>query len=100
MLNTRSLLWLAATLGAAFFAESGIYRQGWYYKYLEPASSTASVELPLYWLKRFRPANRREILVVGDSRMAEGFSADQANLDSGRRNIAFWNLGIPGTSPR
>ena len=96
----KSLLWLAVTLIAAFFAEAAIYRQGWYYKYLQPDSAAASVELPLYWLKRFRPRHAPEVLVVGDSRMAEGFSADQANLESGRRNIAFWNIGMPGSSPR
>jgi hypothetical protein len=100
MLPARSILWLVGTLTAALFIEAGIYRQGWYYKYLEPESAAASVELPLYWLKRFRPFHRQEILVVGDSRMAEGFSADQANLESGRRNLAFWNIGIPGSAPR
>ncbi len=96
----KSILWIASTLIAAFFAEAAIYRQGWYYKYLEPASSAGSVELPLFWLRHFRPRGVQEILVVGDSRMAEGFSADQANLESGRSRIAFWNAGIPGSSPR
>jgi len=96
----KSILWLAATLIAAFFAEAAIYRQGWYYKYLEPSSAAAAVELDLYWLKRFRPPHRPEVMIIGDSRMAEGFSADQANLESGRRNISFWNEGIPGSSPR
>ncbi len=31
----KSLLWLAATLIAAFFAEAALFRQGWYYKYVE-----------------------------------------------------------------
>jgi hypothetical protein len=96
----KSLLWLAATLIAAFFAESAIYRQGWYYKYFEPDSAAGSVELPLYWLKRFHPRHAQEVLVVGDSRIAEGFSANQASLESGRRNLAFWNIGIPGSAPR
>jgi hypothetical protein len=96
----KSILWIVATLVAAFFAEAAIYRQGWYYKYLEPDSSAGSVELPLYWLKRFRPRGVPEVLVVGDSRMAEGFSADQASRESGRRNTTFWNIGIPGSAPR
>ena len=74
------------SLAKAFFAEAAIYRQGWYYRYLEPESAAASVELPLYWLKRFRPRQTPEVLVIGDSRMAEGFSADQASLATGRRN--------------
>jgi hypothetical protein len=100
MPHTKSLLWVVVTLVIAFFAEAAIYRQGWYYRYLEPESAAASVELPLYWLKRFRPPQTPEVLVIGDSRMAEGFSADQASLATGRRNIVFWNIGIPGSSPR
>jgi hypothetical protein len=96
----KSILWLAVTLIAAFFAEAGLFRQGWYDKYLEPDSSAGSLELPLYWIKRFRPSRAHEVMVVGDSRIAEGFSADQASLSSGRRNLTFWNIGIPGSAPR
>jgi hypothetical protein len=96
----KSILWIAATLIAAFFAEAAIYRRGWYTKYIAPESAAGSVELPLYWLKRYRPPGNPEVLVVGDSRVAEGFSAPQATDESGRRNLVFWNIGIPGSGPR
>ena len=96
----KSLFWVAATLMAFLLVEAFLFRANWYYKYLEPDSSAGSVELPLYWLKRFRPNRRHEVLVIGDSRIAEGFSAPQAGDDSGRRNLVFWNMGIPGTGPR
>jgi hypothetical protein len=95
----KSLLWIAATLIAAFFAEAAIYRRGWYFQYVEPASSAGSVELQIYWLKHFRKRAHPEVLVVGDSRITEGFSAPQASAASGGR-FAFWNTGIPGSSPR
>lgn len=96
----RSVLWLVVTLIAALLVEAALFRRGWYEKYFEPDSSAGSVELPLYWLKHFRPAEAHEILVVGDSRIAEGFSAPQASDESGRRNLTFWNFGIPGSAPR
>jgi hypothetical protein len=95
----KSFFWVAATLIAALLVEASLYRRGWYNKYFEPSSSAGSVELPLYWLKRFRPA-QGEVLVVGDSRVAEGFSAPQAGDECGKRNLTFWNMGIPGTFPR
>jgi hypothetical protein len=100
MLPAKSLVWLLVALVAAVAAEAAIFRAGWYAKYIEPVSSAGSVEYPLYWLTHFRPANAKEILVVGDSRMAEGFSAPHASLESRRHNWTFWNFGIPGSTPR
>jgi hypothetical protein len=96
----KSLLWLAAVLIAFLVTEATLFRRGWYNKYLQPESSAGSVELPLYWLNRFRPRHAHEVLVIGDSRIAEGFSAPQASLESGRRNLTFWNFGIPGSAAR
>ncbi len=77
-----------------------MFRRGWYTKYLQPESSAGSVELPLYWLNHFRPEKSREVMVIGDSRVAEGFSAPQADDEAVKRNLVFWNFGIPGSSPR
>jgi len=79
--------------------EGLIFRVGWYTKYLEPQSSAGTVETHLAWLKRFPPGILPEVLVVGDSRIAEGFSAPAAGTADGNR-IKYWNFGIGGATPR
>jgi hypothetical protein len=79
--------------------EGLIFRAGWYNKYLEPNSSAGTVESYLYWLKRFPQGKLPEVLMVGDSRIAEGFSAPAADRASGDR-IHYWNFGLGGATPR
>jgi hypothetical protein len=96
---TAALRWTIISLLLFVGVEAAIFRTGWYGKYLEPGSSAGAVESRLYWLSRPDPAKVPEILVVGDSRMAEGFSAPLADQTTGGR-VHFWSLGIPGTTPR
>jgi hypothetical protein len=93
-------MWVAATLICFLFVEASLFRRSWYNKYFEPDSAAGSIEYPLYWLSHFRPSHANEILVVGDSRIAEGFSAPLADDESGKRNLVFWNMGMPGTDAR
>ena len=79
--------------------ESAIFHLGWYNKYLEPHSSAGMVEGYLYWLGRFRQKKVPEILVMGDSRIAEGFSAREAGLKTLNR-FRFWSFGLGGSNPR
>lgn len=79
--------------------EALIFRAGWYENYLEPQSSAGTVETYLYWLTSHRRGSTPEVLVVGDSRIAEGFSAPGASEAAGNR-IHFWNYGVGGATPR
>lgn len=79
--------------------EGLIFRAGWYSRYLEPASSAGTVEGYLHWLKSEPRPGVPEVLVVGDSRIAEGFSTPAANAAAGGR-IRFWNYGVGGATPR
>lgn len=79
--------------------EALIFRAGWYYKYLEPASSAGTVENNLYWLAHQPHGSVPEVLVVGDSRVGEGFSAPAATAAASGK-IRFWNFGISGATPR
>ncbi|MDE3195851.1 MAG: hypothetical protein KGN84_05885 [Acidobacteriota bacterium] len=84
----------------AFYAlQLALFHSGWYNKYLEPNSTTGQVEYRLFWLRRTWPAKVPDILVVGDSRVAEGFSAPVAGASVGGR-LHFVNWGMPGTPPR
>jgi hypothetical protein len=97
--QSPALLWTIVSLLLFLIVEGGVFRLGWYNKYLEPESSAGTVEAYLYWLKRFPHSNRPVVMVVGDSRIAEGFSARQAGLASGN-SIRYWNFGMGGTTPR
>lgn len=100
--NRRSLrsavIWSILTLVAFFATEAAIFRSGFYLRYLEPDSSAGTVESYLHWLHRDQPSGHPEIMVMGDSRIAEGFSARAASKAQGQ--FRFWNFGIGGTSPR
>jgi hypothetical protein len=95
----RGALWTLVALAAFFAADSLLFRTGWYALHLEPDSSAGSLEYQLQWLHRAGASKSPEVLVIGDSRIAEGFSARVANATLDRR-LHFWNFGIPGTTPR
>jgi hypothetical protein len=85
---------------AGFFAADGLlFRPGWYDRFLEPDSSAGSLEAQLHWLKESSSASVPEVLVIGDSRIAEGFSSRIAGSATDRR-LHFWNFGLGGTTPR
>ena len=88
----------ALSLLLFFFAEAAVFRTGFYLRYLEPDSSAGTVEGYLHWLNRNKPTSQPEIMVIGDSRIAEGFSARVAT--AAQSHFKFWNFGIGGTSPR
>lgn len=97
--RSPALAWTLISLIAFLLAEGAIFRQGWYNQYLEPQSSAGMVESYLFWLKHTAPASVPEVMVLGDSRIAEGFSSRDADRVAGNK-IHFWNFGMGGTSPR
>jgi hypothetical protein len=97
--RSPALLWTVACLLLFLLAEGFLFRLGWYNKYLEPDSTAGTVESYLYWLKRFPHGQLPEVLVMGDSRIAEGFSARAADQAAGNR-LRYWNFGMGGAVPR
>lgn len=97
--GARGALGIALAIAAFFAADSLIFRAGWYTAWLEPQSSAGSLEAQLHWLQNARAARVPDVLVIGDSRIAEGFSASLAGLTVGRR-LHFWNFGLGGSTPR
>lgn len=95
----RGALWIVLVLGTFFAADRLIFRAGWYGRYLEPDSSAGSLESQLYWLQNRQVSQVPEVLVIGDSRVAEGFSARAAAAATNQR-LYFWNFGVGGTTPR
>jgi hypothetical protein len=97
--RTSALPWTLATLLLFVVVEAAIFRTGWYIKYLEPQSSAGQLESYLYWLTKPDPVKVPEVMILGDSRMAEGFSAPLADK-AVQDKLHFWNFGIAGTTPR
>lgn len=92
-------MWNSLAAVALFVLLDGLlFHSGIYTGYLEPHSSAGELEARLAWLKQ-TPARQHEVMVVGDSRIAEGLSAAVATKATGGR-IHFRNFGIPGASPR
>jgi alginate O-acetyltransferase complex protein AlgI len=86
-----TLLFAAIDL-AAFYAP--LYRP-----LLDPQSSTGAFESALSALAAVSPAPRRDVLVLGDSRIYSGLDPAQASHAAGGR-LRFLNGGVPGTNPR
>jgi len=95
----RGALWAVFTVCAFLCADSLLFRAGWYNAYLEPDSSAGSLESQLHWLRTAHASPVPEVLAVGDSRVAEGFSSRIAQAAAGGR-LHFRNFGQAGTTPR
>lgn len=80
-------------------AEQAIFGSGWYLRFLDPESLAGRVHLTLE-AERTRPRSTvPEVAVIGNSILAEGFSARVAESEAGGR-VRFANLSVPGSTPR
>ncbi len=80
-----------------FAVESLVYRSGAYLRIASSESNTGAVVNSLMMLEAQYQAGRRTVLVLGDSRVAEGFSGPTA---SAAGDIVFINIAVPGSTPR
>jgi hypothetical protein len=92
---------LASVAAVALFLaiDSAVFRSGWYSRFLEPNSAAGQVEYRLGWLRQTPPAPVPEVVVFGDSRIAEGFSPPTAAA-AVKGRLHFINWGMPGSVPR
>jgi hypothetical protein len=80
--------------------EGLVFHTGFYAGFLEPNSSTGIFENTLRDEQIRHPLGPDEILVTGDSRIAEGFSAKVANAVRIDHPYYFANVAIPAATPR
>jgi hypothetical protein len=97
----RSLLKLMAvgvlTLLAVDFL---VFRTGMYFRLVEPESTAGTLMMTrLAAVSAYRP-EARNIVVIGDSRIGEGFSSRIANQIGEAHGINFIHLGVAGSTPR
>jgi len=76
-----------------------LFRSGFYYRYVASPDSTAGeAERALQVIGQRYVPGARNVLVLGDSRTAEGFSSQVANRSV--PGINFIEAGMAGTTPR
>ncbi len=92
---------LATLAGGYLLGELLLFHAGFYARILEPdLSATGYLERVFYSEAHRPPTGKKEVLVVGNSRMAEGFSAKIANRDQAGNGYWFTNFGVSGTGDR
>ncbi len=92
-------IFMALAFCGAFLADCLVFRSGFYGLFLSPLSSTGTFERIFYAEANRPPSGKKEVLVMGNSRIAEGFSAKIANE---YKNDGFWfsNCAVPASSAR
>ena len=87
-------------LGIAAFVcvDGAIFHSGLYVSILAPSSYAGRVERLTLAEKKRAPSGMKEVLVLGDSRIAEGFSATLANELGSVAGLKFVSLGDPAAS--
>jgi hypothetical protein len=84
---------------AAFICVDGaIFHSGLYVSILAPSSYAGRVERITLAEKKRAPSGLKEVLVLGDSRIAEGFSASLANELGSPAGLKFVSLAEPAAS--
>ncbi len=90
---------LVLSIGSAWFLlESLVYRSGAYFSVAEPESNAGAVVRALLVLEHDYRPDARNVLVFGDSRVAEGFPPQGAA--GGDATFNFINLAVPGSTAR
>ena len=81
--------------------EAGFFGIGFYFQFSEPASYCGQVVAVLRNARAFEQdaGKSRRVLVLGDSRMGEGFSAKLCD-DLGQSDPRWFNASVPGSTPR
>ena len=83
----------------AFLSVDGaIFHSGLYVSILAPGSYAGRVERVTLAEKKRAPSGMKEVLVLGDSRIAEGFSASLANELGSPAGLKFVSLAEPAAS--
>jgi len=87
-------------LGIAAFVcvDGAIFHSGLYVSILAPSSYAGRVERLTLAEKKRAPSGMKEVLVLGDSRIAEGFSATLANELGSVAGLKFVSIGDPAAS--
>lgn len=97
----RPLLLLVLASAAVLAAlDWGLFRSGLYAHLIKPGSTAGALVGAMKAIDAHHDPGRRNVLVLGNSRVAEGFSGKLADAAVGHGNLHFINGATPGTSLR
>lgn len=91
---------LAAAFLALLLIDLALFRSGVYSMLIKPDSTAGSVVGAELVVRKYREATRKNVLVLGNSQIGEGFSAALADAAVQRPDLHFINASVAGTSPR
>lgn len=77
-----------------------VFRALDYYHWVKPDSVMGTIVQTEGLVEHQIVPGKKNIIVIGDSRVSEGFSAVIANATSNRSDLNFIQAGMPGTEPR
>jgi len=86
-----------AVLAAWLLVQALVFRTGLYWDLAQPSSNIGAVSHALFLLETAYRPGTRTVLVLGDSRIGEGFSGPRASEGG---DLHFINLSVPGSTPR
>jgi len=100
--NALQLVWKPVVVGLLVLVaiDALIFRTDLYFRYLEPQSTAGTIALNYPVFDHDYRQGAKNVLVVGDSRIGEGFSRAAANAIGEKRGVNFIRIGMPGTTPR
>jgi hypothetical protein len=91
---------VAATSLALLAIDIALFRSGLYARWTAPDSAAGSLVRATMAIDYSYQPGRRNVLVLGDSRIGEGLSTQLADAASERADLHFVNGSVPGTHPR
>jgi hypothetical protein len=89
---------LVLSIAAFIFLDGVIFHSGLYVSILAPSSYAGRIAEITQAEKDRAPSGLKEVLVLGDSRIAEGFSTNLANELGSTRGLKFVSLAEPAAS--
>ncbi len=96
----RPLIFLLAPILFFLLIDFTIFRSNFYTRFIEPESSEGTFEGTFEHEKTRALTGGKAILVLGSSRIAEGFSAKQVNQLEPKGGYFFINGAVSGAGPR
>lgn len=97
-MRSKAPLVVVAAFAIFALADALAFRTGAYRGLLDPASSTGTFERTVDALRTLPTDARRDVLVLGDSRIYSGLDPGAAGRASG--TLRFLDGAVPGTTPR
>jgi hypothetical protein len=89
-----------ATLVILFLLDAAVFRSGFYARYIEPNSAAGNFEMIFHADRKDRFTRPHHAVVLGDSQIGEGFSAQVANATGAPSGWEFLSAGVGGASMR